>query len=200
MSSIAQARSARTTIIDSVVRRTLAADVALVTAGAALTALAAQIVVPLWPVPVTGQTLAALLIASALGPVRGAASLLLYVAVGVLGLPVFSDGGHGYGALLGTTGGYLVGLVLSAALTGWMARKGWDRRLLGAIAIYIAGVAVVFVPGLLWLAVTTGADLSQTLAWGLYPFVLGEVIKVVLATAVIRCAWRAMDALNTNRR
>tara|TARA_R110002020_G_scaffold75315_16_gene191804 strand:- start:12731 stop:13291 length:561 start_codon:yes stop_codon:yes gene_type:complete len=185
--------------VDAFVRRTIAADVILIAAGTALTALAAQVVVPLWPVPVTGQTFAALLVGSALGPVRGTASLLLYLLVGALGLPVFSDGSHGLGALVGTTGGYLVGLVLGTALTGWMAARKWDRRLLGAIVTYAAGVGVIFVPGLIWLAATTGAGIAQTLAWGLYPFILGEVVKILLAAAVIRCAWRANWAFRSPR-
>lgn len=181
----------RSTFIDLFVTRSLAADAVLITAGAALTALSAQIAIPLWPVPVTGQTFAALLVGSVLGGGRGALSMLLYAAVGVLGMPVFSGGAHGIGAVLGTTGGYILGLVLGAAVAGTLARRGWDRRLGGAVLVYAIGLVCIFAPGLIWLSATTGAGLAQTLEWGLYPFVIGEVLKVALAAAVIRTAWFA---------
>ena len=101
----------RPTLADRLVRRSLATDLVLIAAGAALTAIAAQVAVPLWPVPITGQTLAVLIVGSSLGAVRGMLSMVLYAALGIVGLPVFSDASHGVGVLLGATGGYIVGFI-----------------------------------------------------------------------------------------
>ncbi|BDZ47050.1 biotin transporter BioY [Naasia aerilata] len=147
MSSVSLA-TRRPVLADRVIPRSLLADAALVVAGAALTAGLAQVAVPLWPVPITGQTLAVLLVGGTLGAVRGTLSMVLYAAVGALGLPVFSDASSGLGTLLGPTGGYIVGFVLAAALTGWLAERKWDRKLLGGMVSYLAGSAIVFAVGL----------------------------------------------------
>jgi biotin transport system substrate-specific component len=189
MSSITLTR--RPVLADLVVPRSRVSDAALVVAGAALTAGLAQVAVPLWPVPITGQTLAVLLVGGTLGAVRGTLSMVLYAAVGVLGLPVFSDGTSGLAIVLGPTGGYIVGFVLAAALTGWLAERRWDRKILGGMVSYLAGSAIVFAVGLPWLAATLGLNLQQTLAAGLYPFILGGVIKAAIAAGVIRLGWFA---------
>ncbi len=191
MSSVSLAR--RPVLADRVVPRSLVADAALVVAGAALTAGLAQVAVPLWPVPITGQTLAVLLVGGTLGAIRGTLSMVLYAVVGMLGLPVFSDGASGLATVLGPTGGYIVGFVLAAALTGWLAERRWDRRFLGGMVSYLAGSAVVFAVGLPWLAATLGLDLQQTLQAGLYPFILGGVIKAAIAAGLIRLGWFAAD-------
>src|ERR1700712_4781484 len=138
MSSVSLAPR-RPVLADRLIPRSLVADTALVVAGAALTAVLAQVAVPLWPVPITGQTLAVLLVGGSLGAVRGALSMVLYPAVGMLGLPVFSDATSGVTTVLGPTGGYIVGFVLAAALTGWLAERSWDRKLLGGMVSYLAG-------------------------------------------------------------
>jgi biotin transport system substrate-specific component len=191
MSSISLAR--RPVLADAIVPRSLVSDAALVVGGAALTAGLAQVAVPLWPVPITGQTLAVLLVGGSLGALRGTLSMVLYAAVGMLGLPVFSDGDSGLGVVLGPTGGYIVGFVLAAALTGWLAERRWDRRFLGGMVSYLAGSAIVFAVGLPWLAATLGLDLQQTLQAGLYPFILGGVIKAAIAAGLIRLGWFAAD-------
>jgi len=179
----------RPTLVDRLLRRSLVTDIVFIAAGAALTAVAAQLSVPLWPVPITGQTLAVLIVGSSLGALRGALSMVLYLVLGVVGLPVFSDQSHGLGVVTGPTGGYIVGFILAAALTGWLAQRKWDHRILGAIASFSAGTLVTFAVGLPWLAAVLHLDLQQTLAGGLYPFLIGGVIKALLAAGFIRLAW-----------
>jgi biotin transport system substrate-specific component len=175
MSSVSPAVR-RPVLADRVVPRSLATDAALVVA-----------------VPITGQTLAVLLVGGTLGATRGTLSMVLYAAVGMLGLPVFSAASSGVRVVLGPTGGYIVGFVLAAALTGWLAERKWDRKLLGAVGTYLAGSAVVFAVGLPWLGFSLRLDLNQTLLAGLYPFIIGGVIKAVIAAGVIRLGWFAAD-------
>lgn len=169
-------------------------DVVLVVSGAALTAIAAQIAIPLWPVPITLQTLAVLLVGSTLGAVRGTLSMILYAALGIVGLPVFSEATSGLGVIRGQTGGYIIGFILSAALVGWIAQRSWDHRFLGAALSFVAGTVVTFAIGLPWLAVSLGLTLEQTLQGGLYPFIIGGVVKALLAAAIIPLAWRSLGA------
>lgn len=182
-----------------VAKRSVVTDVALVTGGAALTAVLAQVAIPLWPVPVTGQTLAVLVVGASLGAARGAASLALYAVLGVAGLPIFSDGASGLGVLMGTTGGYILGFIAAAALTGWLAERRWDRRFLGAAVAMTVGTLVTFAFGMTWLAVATGGSFEQILAWGLVPFIPGGVVKALLAAAILPLAWRGVRALDARR-
>jgi biotin transport system substrate-specific component len=189
----------RPTIADRVFARGIAMDVVLVLAGTAVTAIAAQVSVPLQPVPITGQTLAVLLVGSSLGALRGTLSMVLYAVLGVIGLPIFSDGTHGFGIIAGPTGGYIVGFIFAAALTGWLAQRAWDHRILGAILSFAAGTVVTFAFGLPWLAIDLGLNLEQTLAGGLYPFILGGVIKALLAAGIIRLAWHSINSSDARR-
>lgn len=194
MSSLTIAPS-RPVLADRLVAGSLATDIALVAAGAALTAGAAQIVIPMWPVPITGQTFAVLFVGATLGSLRGALSMLLYVGLGVAGLPVFAEGGAGLAKLAGPTGGYMIGFVLAAALVGWLAQKQWDRKVLGTIGAFLAGTAVIYAVGLPWLSVALGQlgypnDLSATLQAGLYPFIPGDLIKALVAGGLLPLAWK----------
>jgi biotin transport system substrate-specific component len=179
----------RPVLADRVLPRSLAVDAGLVLAGAALTAGLAQVAIPLWPVPITGQTLAVLLVGASLGATRGAISMVVYALAGLVGLPVYSDHTAGAAVLLGPTGGYIIGFVLAAAFTGWLAERRWERRFLAGMLAFVAGSVVVFLVGLPWLKVSLGLTWSQTLAGGLYPFVIGGVIKAVVAALVLRGAW-----------
>jgi len=179
----------RSVLADRVLPRSLTVDLALVIGGAALTAGLAQVAIPLWPVPITGQTLAVLLVGSSLGATRGALSMVLYALVGALGAPIFSDASGGMRVLFGATGGYIIGFVLAAAFTGWLAQRRWERGLVRGMLAFIAGSAVVFLVGLPWLQVSLGLTWSQTLAGGLYPFIIGGVVKAVIAALVLRGAW-----------
>ena len=188
MSSAAVARQG--VLADALVPSTALANTALVVGGAGLTAVMAQLAVPLWPVPITGQTLAVLLVGSTLGPVRGMLSMALYWVAGVAGMPVFSDASSGLAAAVGPTGGYLVGFIAAAGLTGWLAKRNWDKKFLGATVSFLAGTVITFVFGMAWLAISLGADLQQTLEWGLYPFIIGGIVKALLAAAVMPAAWK----------
>lgn len=180
----------RPTLADRLFARGVTMDIVLIAAGAALTAIAAQVQVPLWPVPITGQTLAVLLVGSSLGALRGTLSMVLYAVLGMVGLPVFSDASSGMGVILGPTGGYIVGFVFAAAFTGWVAQRSWDRRILRSLLAFTGGTIVTFLVGLPWLAVTLGLDLQQTLQAGLYPFIVGGAVKAVIAAGVVTLGWR----------
>ncbi len=187
----------RPTLADRVFSRALATDLVLIAAGAAVTAVAAQIAVPLWPVPVTGQTLAVLLVGSTLGALRGALSLTLYAVLGIVGLPVFSDASSGFAVLAGPTGGYIVGFIAAAALTGWIAQRAWDRHWIKATLAFLAGSVVTFMFGLPWLWYALGTyglpnDIHSVLIAGFYPFIVGGVIKAILAASIISVAWSAV--------
>ena len=189
----------RPTLADRVLTRTLVTDAALVTAGAALTAGAAQLAVPLWPVPITGQTLAVLVVGSTLGATRGALSMVLYAVLGLVGLPVFSDGESGLSVIAGPTGGYIVGFIFAAALTGWLAERKWDRKILRGVLAFAAGTVVVFAFGLPWLSFALQANLQQTLEWGLYPFILGGIVKALLAAGILRGAWSIVNRVDARK-
>jgi len=189
MSTLSPALS-RPTLADRVISRSIATDVLLVAGGAAFTGLLAQVMVPLWPVPITGQTLAVLLVGSTLGAVRGVLAMVLYAVLGIVGVPWFSDASSGLHVLAGPTGGYIVGFILAAGLTGWLAQRNWDRRVFGAFVSFMAGTGVTFAIGLPWLAASLGLNLEQTLQAGLYPFIIGGVIKALLAAGIIPLAWK----------
>jgi biotin transport system substrate-specific component len=178
-------------LADALLPRTAVVSTALVLGGALLTAGAAQVSVPLWPVPITGQTLAVLLVGSALGARRGALSMLVYALLGVVGLPVFAGGSAGFGVLAGPSGGYIVGFVAAAALVGWIAERFGDRPLRNSVLSFALGTVVTFAAGMGWLAVSLGLDLQQTLEFGLYPFVLGGAVKALLGAGIISLGWTA---------
>lgn len=150
------------------------------------------------PVPITGQTFGVLLVGGALGLRRGALSLLLYLALGLF-LPVYAGGSAGiekFAApdaagqwVLGATGGYLLGFVVAAALVGWLAELGWDRRLLGSIGAMVLGSIVIYALGTAWLMAATGWDLPTGIARGVTPFLLFDALKVLLAAALFPAAW-----------
>ncbi|MDH3595603.1 MAG: biotin transporter BioY [Rhodospirillales bacterium] len=176
----------------------------LAVCGSLLVALSAQVQVPLWPVPVTGQTFAVLVVGMAFGWRLGAATLLLYAMEGALGLPVFAQFSGGPAVLAGPTGGFIAGFVLAAALVGYLAERGWDRSVpLTALAM-LAGNLAIYLPGLAWLALfyagpgqayiaDTGASgpLGAAFAAGFLPFVFGDLLKVMLAAAILPLVWRA---------
>ena len=164
----------------------------LAVAGTALLTLAAKIQVPFYPVPMTLQTFVVLALGMAYGWRLGAATLLLYLAEGALGLPVFAgtpEKGIGLAYMLGGTGGYLIGFVLAAAICGWLAERGWDRNVAWTALAMLIGNAIIYVPGLLWLGGLFGWD-KPILEWGLTPFLLGDLTKLALAAAVLPLAWK----------
>ena len=185
----------------AVPRVDLLTDVGLIALGAALIAASAQVSIPLpfTPVPITGQTFAVLLVGASLGTVRGGSSALLYVLIGIAGAPVYADGAHGWSVITSATGGYLVGFVLAAALTGRLAERRWDRRFSSALGAILTGNLIIFLTGLTWLAVVLNTNLEKTLEYGLYPFIPGEVLKLYLAATLLPTAWRLVDKTDDRR-
>jgi biotin transport system substrate-specific component len=167
---------------------------ALVIVGAALTAGAAQVSfkVPWTEVPYTLQTAAVLLVGTALGWRAGAASMLLYVLVGVAGAPVFSAGSHGIDQLLGATGGYLFGFILAGALVGRLAERGWDRSPAGAAGLMAAGNLLIYLVGVPVLALVTEMTAADAVWRGAAVFLPWDAFKVVLAAGLLPLAWRAI--------
>jgi len=172
-------------------RSSLLTNVLLVLGGAGFVALAAQVSIslPFTPVPITGQTFAVVLVGASLGSLLAVASLGVYIFVGALGAPVYADQAHGWDVLTGPTGGYIIGFVLAAALTGFLARERWDRRFSSAVAAMLSGNVVIYLVGLPWLAAKIDTGLEDTLEAGLYPFVVGDLIKLYLAGALLPAAW-----------
>lgn len=166
-------------------------ELSLVAGGAALTGLAAQLSLPVpgSPVPVTGQTFAALLVGTALGARRGAAALALYLLAGASGLPWFAE--HSSGWALPTLG-YVLGFVLAAALTGLLARRGGDRTPLRVAGVMVLGNLAIYAVGVPYLAASLHVPLARAADLGLYPYLLGDGLKVLLAMGALPLGWRLL--------
>lgn len=162
----------------------------LVAAGSVLMALSAKLQVPMWPVPMTMQTFAVLVIGMAYGARLGGLTLLAYLAEGAIGLPVFASGA-GLAYLAGPTGGYLVGFAVAATLVGSLGTRGWDRSIAGTLAAMTLGTAVIFGLGVAWLSTLIGFEAA--LANGVMPFLVGAAFKIALAAAVLPFAWRLVS-------
>jgi len=166
-------------------------DAVLVVGGALFTALLAQVAfgIPPSPVPVTGQTLAVGLVGATLGARRGAASLTLYLLLGLF-LPVYADGDQGWSVVWGATGGYLVGFIAAAAAIGWLAERGADRRVVAAFLAFVAGQLIIFAFGLTGLKLAVGESWSWTIHNGFVIFIVGGLIKAAVGALVLPSAWR----------
>ncbi|BCH35499.1 biotin transporter BioY [Mesorhizobium sp. L-8-10] len=154
----------------------------------------AKIQIPFYPVPLTMQTFMVLVIGMAFGPRLGTATVGLYLLQGALGLPVFAgtpEKGIGLAYMAGPTGGYLIGYLAAAAACGFLAERGWDRKVSTTALAMIAGNALIYVPGLLRLGAVVGWD-KPVLAWGLTPFLLGDLVKLALAAALLPLAWQGL--------
>jgi len=173
----------------------LARKAVLVVAGTLVLTAAAKLQIPFYPVPMTMQTFAVLVLGMVLGARLGAATVAAYLAAGALGLPVFAgtpEKGIGIAYMLGPTGGYLLGFVLAAAACGALGERGWSRNALRTALAMLAGNVLIYVPGLIWLGTLLGWD-QPILEWGLWPFLLGDLTKLALAVAVLPLAWRLVD-------
>jgi biotin transport system substrate-specific component len=199
MTALAPSAPRRLVLADRVFPRHLVVDATLVVLGAALVGGLAQLYVPLWPVPVTGQTLGVLLVGATLGSIRGAISLAVYAIIGIIGVPWFSEASSGFDVIAGPTGGYIIGFIASAGLVGWLSERQWDRKIFKALAIFLGGSAVVFAFGLPWLAYVLGLNLEQTLQGGFYPFIIGGVIKALIAALLLPLAWFGANKLAADR-
>lgn len=183
-------------------RSGLLTDAVLVLAGTGLVAASAQVSIPLpfTPVPITGQTFAVVLVGASLGAARGTSSLLLYLLLGMAGAPIYADQQSGWDVISGPSGGYIVGFILAAALTGYLAEQRWDRKVSSAIAAMLTGNVVIYLVGLPWLAVDLGTNLEKTLEFGLYPFVPGDVFKLYLAAMLLPTAWKVVERVSDDDR
>ena len=161
--------------------RSLVRNGLLISGSVVLTALSARLEIPLQPVPVTGQTFAVLLVAAALGWRRGYITMVLYLLAGTAGLPMFAITGSAASL------GYLAGFTLAALVVGWLAERGWDRTVAKSIVAMLAGEAAIYLCGLVWLAQFTGWSLVAQ--YGLYPFIVGDALKLVAAALLLPAAW-----------
>ena len=166
-------------------------DVGLIVVGSLLIALCAQVAIG-WPVPITGQTFAVLMIGALFGARRGSLCVLTYIAEGAVGLPVFAQGKGGCVVLFGPTGGYLVGFIIAAYITGLLAEKKWDRRAGTTVLAMVFGNMVIYAFGLLWLCCLMGIN-KTVLTMGLYPFVIGDLLKILLAAVLLPSGWKLLE-------
>ena len=170
----------------------LAKQAALVVLGIAVLAVAAKIKVPMWPVPITMGTFAVLSIGAAYGARLGLVTIFGYMLIGALGFDVFAGSSaevFGFEYMQGGTAGYLVGYVLATILLGVLARMGWDRSAPKMAVAMLLGNALIYIPGLIWLGMFYGWD-KPILAWGLTPFLVGDVVKLALAAALFPAIWK----------
>ncbi len=198
--SIALAPARPSTLFD-LLEHSRVRDAVAIVGFALLTAVAAQITIPLGftPVPLTGQTFAVLLAGGVLGSRRGGLSMLLYVALGAIGLPFYADGAGGWTAATGATAGYLVGFIVAAIVVGLMAEHGQDRKLSTSIPAFLAGTTIIYTIGAGWLAYDLGLPLTgaageaTAISLGVAPFLVGDILKALLAGAMLPAAWRFLD-------
>lgn len=182
------------TISAVVLPRRAAATLALMMGFAILTALAAQIriVLPGTPVPITGQTFAVLITGAVLGSWAGAGSQMIYVTLGLVGLPVYAGGNGGFDYATGATLGYLVGFIAAAWVIGRLSERGQDRNVWSAVPAFLTGNAVIYLFGVTWLwwSVEAISTMQEAIVAGFVPFVIGDLLKIALAGALLPFAWR----------
>lgn len=169
--------------------RNILRDLALVLVGTMLLALSAKIQIPFYPVPMTMQSLVVMMIGAAYGWKLGGLTILAYLAEGALGLPVFASGA-GLAYMMGPTGGYLVGFLLAAMATGYLAERGLTHSVIGAVAVLSLGHVINFIPGYAWLATLIGPELA--FAKGVAPFGYATLLKVGLGAALLPASWWAV--------
>jgi biotin transport system substrate-specific component len=179
-------------VLADLVSRSALAEIALIVGGAALVGALAQISIHLsfTPVPITGQTLGVMLVGTALGWRRAFAATGLYVGAGLLGLPWFADHASGY---VGANFGYLIGFIVAGAALGWVASRGADRNIAWAFIAMAVGDAIVFLIGVTWLKYDLHVSVATAIAYGLTPFVWGELIKAGVAGVALPSSWRLVD-------
>jgi biotin transport system substrate-specific component len=165
--------------------KSLTANIVIALSGSILLALLARlsIPVPFSPVPITGQTFGILFLGAILGSRLGVLSVIAYISEGLVGLPVFAGGTGGFMYLFGPTGGYLIGFIAAAYLVGYLSEKGFTNKFISTLMTMIIGTAIIFIFGISWLAVTAGFETALRI--GLYPYISGAAVKIILATVVV---------------
>jgi biotin transport system substrate-specific component len=180
--------SARPAVLADVLPGDRVRDAVLVVGGAGFTALMAQLVIPMTPVPMTGQTLAVGLVGATLGMRRGLLAMLLYVFAGLF-LPVYADASSGSSVLFGATGGYLFGFIVATAVVGWLAERGADRKVVQTFLAFVLAQLLIFVPGLIVLQAVVGGSVADTIHSGFTVFIIGGLVKAAIGAAVLPSAW-----------
>lgn len=193
-------------LADRLVKRdSVVVDAVLVLAGAALVGLLAQLSIPLWPVPVTGQTLGVLLVGATLGARRGAAALTSYLVLGVIGLPWFAEFTGGIGSIAKPSFGYIIGFIPAAFLIGYLSERHWDRSWWKSVAGFGLASLIPFLFGIpyLWAVLALAGKnvgFSGAIALGFTPFIIGGVVKWLLGALILPAAWKALSLIEgTNR-
>jgi len=185
---------AQTLLAATLQTRPLARAALAILGGSALIALGAQVAVPMWPVPLTLQTLAVVLVGLTAGARLGAGAVLAYLAQGAAGLPVFSGGAAGAAWLVGPTAGFLWGFVAMAWLAGLAVERGLARGFVSTLVAVLAISAALYIPGTLWLTAATPFDLAGAVTAGALPFLPGDTVKALIAALVVTGAWNALKA------
>jgi biotin transport system substrate-specific component len=168
----------------------------MVIVGSLFIALAAQIAIPMYPVPVTGQTLAILLIGMTYGSRMAASTVALYLLEGALGLPVFANGAAGALYMFGPTGGYLAGFLIAAVTLGFLAERGFGRTILSTAVAMLIGTATIYIFGVAWLSMMIGFE--KAVIHGVMPFLYGDALKAVVAAGLMPMAWKAIKKLGND--
>ena len=164
----------------------------IVILGSFLIAFSSKLQVPFYPVPMTLQTMVVLMLGMALGWRLAGATVLLYLAEGALGLPVFAgtpEKGIGFSYMLGSTGGYLFGFLVAATVCGWLAERGWGHNFIATAACMFIGNFLIYMFGVTWLGAVFGWD-KPLLSWGVLPFLWGDLLKIILAATILPLAWK----------
>ncbi|QBD79639.1 biotin transporter BioY [Ktedonosporobacter rubrisoli] len=176
-------------------------DALLVIGGSLLVAASAQISIqlPFTPVPITGETLAVLLVGAALGSKRGALAMLMYLGYGFLNLPIFAGGKGGFAYMTGATGGYLLGFVVAAFVVGWLCERGLEQSFLTSVLAMLPGSVIIYALGAGWLMFLFHLNLAQAFLQGILPFIVGDVLKLVIAVALLPTAWSIMRRVRAER-
>ncbi|MGW8482456.1 biotin transporter BioY [Microbacterium sp. NPDC055903] len=192
------AASPRPGVLADLLPGSLARDVALTVTGTAAIAAAGYITIPLWftPVPISLATFAVLLTGAALGPVRGIASAGLYLALGLIGVPLFAHGASGWAF---SSFGYILGYVVAAAIVGALARRRSDRTVAATLGLAALGSLAIYACGVPWLALFLGLDLGTAIALGVAPFLIGDAIKIAAMSVLLPATWRLVDRPHRTR-
>ena len=197
----------RPVLVDRLGATSVLTNIAYVVGGVALIAAAAQIQIPMFPVPMTGQTFAILLVGASFGLVRALITSVLYIALAVAGLPILAAQTAENGSTFHTTGlavfalptfGYLVGFVLASVALGWLAERQWDRKVLKAIVSFLIAEVIIYAVGLPWLGsylaqVGDPKPVADAFAFGLTPFIVGDLVKAAAAGALLPFAWKLVN-------
>ena len=192
MTQVSQISLLKTAVLP---RTTAVTQISLILSGTVFLAAMAQISFPIpgSPVPFTGQTLGVLLLGTAYGASLGFSTMAFYLLMGILGAPIFASGSHGLERVVGATGGYLVGMLLSTLVIGALAGRKWDQKIKTVIPTMLIGNVIVFSVGLFWLHQYTGESWSWTFEKGLTPFILGELLKIAIASTTLPVVWRLVS-------